>query len=83
MNYSVLWTHASLQMLASVWMKASDREAVTMASQRIDEQLAMDPIDFGESRREGERIGIDPPLQVLYRVLRFPKRVEFLSVAMF
>ena len=83
MNYSVLWSHTALQMLAAVWTSASDREAVTKSSQRLDILFAHHPLDIGESRDADRRIVFDPPIQVLYRVLSFPKRVEVLSVARF
>ena len=83
MNFVVLWMPTAIDTLADTWMSAPDRDAITEASQRIDILLATHPLDVGESRDADRRIVFDPPIQVLYRVLSFPKRVEVLSVARF
>lgn len=83
MNYTVVWLYAAQDMLETVWLAAADRNAVTAASDRIDRQLAADPLDAGESRDGTDRLVIDRPLQVLCRVFAAERRVEVFSVAAF
>jgi hypothetical protein len=70
MIYEVEWLHSALDELAGIWIKAtpSQRQAITAASHAIDQQLAMNPEDHGESRPKGRRIHFSPPLGVSYRV---------------
>ena len=63
-----------------MWTAARDRDAVTAASYRIDQRLAADPLDCGESREGDERLVFEPPLQVLFRVVAGDRRVEVISV---
>lgn len=80
MNYTVTWLPQALTMLADTWAAATDRNAVTAASYRIDQRLADDPLDVGESRHENYRLGFEPPLQVFFRVFAGLRRVEVVSV---
>lgn len=66
MKWSVIWTIATQQRLASIWINAPDRQAVTDAANRIDSLLARSPETAGEERDPGERLVIDGPLAVLY-----------------
>ena len=68
MNYMVLWTSSAEGLLAQIWMDATDRDAVTAASNSIDAKLREDPVHAGESRRRKARILIVPPLAVYFRV---------------
>jgi plasmid stabilization system protein ParE len=67
-NYTVLWTPAAEQRLTTIWTEATDRREVTDAAQRIDEALATNPEDCGESRSSGRRIILVPPLGVTFEV---------------
>jgi hypothetical protein len=42
-RYTVGWRDKALQQLAQIWNGATDRVAVTRASDRIDRELATDP----------------------------------------
>jgi len=68
MNFKVLWRPSALNALADIWTNASDKNAVTRASNTLDRRLATNPLDLGESRDGNERIGFEPPLQILFRV---------------
>lgn len=68
MNYTVVWQPSAVQLLAGLWTDAGDRDGMTMATNRIDSELARDPLGVGESRASGRRILIHTPLAVLYRV---------------
>ncbi len=83
MNYTVIWLFGAQEMLAAVWTAAADRNEVAEASFRIDRMLAVDPLDFGESRDANRRLAFDPPLQVMFRVFAGDKRVEVVSVGAF
>ena len=70
MNYTVIWTAVAQQRLAAAWLAAADRNAVTAASHRIDQVLAADPLNFGESRASSvNRIGYVPPLGFTFDVV--------------
>jgi plasmid stabilization system protein ParE len=67
-KFTVLWSFAALNELAEIWLKASDRQAVTDAAQAIDKLLEADPMEVGESRAGGRRILINSPLVVIFNV---------------
>lgn len=83
MNFTVIWVVHAQDQLAEIWMAATDRNAVTAASYRLDQQLADDPLNLGESRGGIERIAFEPPLRILFRVLEPDRRVEVHEVALF
>lgn len=83
MNYTVIWLNAALAELATAWMNATDRSAVTAASHRIDTRLADDPVNEGESRTGNRRITFEAPLRVLFRVFEADRKVEVISAAAF
>ncbi len=80
MIYTVLWTRNAEQKLAAIWLAASDRAAVTAAAHRIDQLLRNDPDQQGESRDQGRRVLVDPPLGVMFRVQPDDRQVYVLSV---
>jgi len=53
MNYSVDWTPAARATLATIWIGAVDRQAVTLAQARMDRLLAVDPLRNGAPLSEG------------------------------
>lgn len=67
MNYTIIWIPAFAR-LAGFWTSATDKNAVTAASHRIDQVLATNPAAFGEDRPPDWRIGFDPPLGVVFEV---------------
>jgi len=66
--YRVRWTRKASNQLAAIWTNASDQNAVTVASHRIDRALALDPEHIGEDRPKNRRIIFEPPLVVFCRV---------------
>ena len=68
MKYTVLWQEKAEQSLAGIWMRSSDRDAVTRAAQEIDRELQTHPVDIGESRSSGERVFFSRPLGVAYSI---------------
>jgi hypothetical protein len=64
-NYTVTWTPTAEQELAAVWLAASDRDAVTTDSHRLDQDLARDPYDRGFERNASvNRTATDLPLGI-------------------
>jgi hypothetical protein len=74
MDWNVVWLPDAEEELARCWLSSPDRQRLTFAADQIDKQLQRDPEDIGESRAEGRRILIVPPLTVTYRV-RLDERV--------
>ena len=68
--FTVRWRRSALNELASLWTAADSarRQAITTASRAIDLELQRDPQEKGESRPEGRRILLIPPLGVTFRV---------------
>jgi hypothetical protein len=81
MSFTVIWLNRATGQLTDLWMTAPDRAGVTAASNRIDRQLAVDPYQVGESRGGSLRIGIEAPIQILFRVYFRERRVEVYRVA--
>jgi hypothetical protein len=80
MKFTVFWTDSAEAELAAIWTKATDRTAVTRAAKQIDDQLAIDPMNAGESRDGDERVVFEPPLGVLAEVREADCLVKVLHV---
>jgi hypothetical protein len=80
MNFTVEWLPDAEQELATIWTGASNRKAVTQAAYVIDQRLASNPENEGESRPKNRRILFCKPLGVLFRVLIDEKLVQVLHV---
>jgi plasmid stabilization system protein ParE len=79
MRYSVAWDDSALEDLADLWTQAADRQAVRDAANRVDGELAFSPetrgVDF-----YGDRLLVEPPLQVVYKVVPADRKVIILQV---
>lgn len=42
MNFTIAWLKSAQDLLASIWIEASNRQAITDASDAIDAQLRID-----------------------------------------
>jgi hypothetical protein len=81
MNYAVHWTEAALNELAAAWTAATDRNAVTAASHRLDLDLAADPFAIGLARNSSvNRTAVDLPLGVDYEIIEDDKTVRVVRV---
>jgi hypothetical protein len=69
----------------ALWIGAdsAQRQAITAASHVIDQRLKADPVNEGESRPNGRRITIVPPLAVRYRVEDDGLTVNVMHVQLF
>ncbi len=66
--FSVRWTSSARDGLATAWIEAKDRNAVTEAVVQIDTILAKDPENAGESRDLGRRLLLQIPIGVFFKV---------------
>jgi hypothetical protein len=75
-KYTVTWAPSAERHLAVLWAAASDRDAVSRASNTIDFFLARDPESRGEPSFDTVRVLTVPPLGVDFEV-REPDRIVF------
>ncbi len=66
MKYQVHWVSEAEDELASIWIRAADRNQIMQAAFAIDEVLRDSPNDAGELRSEGRRVLLHPPLGVTF-----------------
>jgi plasmid stabilization system protein ParE len=80
MNFTVIWNRRALNQLAAIWTNAADRAAVTAAADRMDAELAVDPLHAGESRHGRYRVLLEWPLSILFWVDSARRTVRVVSV---
>jgi hypothetical protein len=66
--FAVHWDKSAEMELARIWLYAPDPKAETVASARIDEILALDPVSYGRALSEGLCKLAVPPLTVYYSI---------------
>ena len=81
MSYSVAWTPAARATLATIWIGAADRQAVTIAQARMDRLLAVDPLKNGTPLSEGLYAIEIHPLRALFEVDATGKFVSIVSLS--
>ena len=79
MRYTVVWLAFTEATLAKLWIRATDRQAVSDAADRIDVALSRDP------ETKGTPLGNffvreDDPLSVLYQVDPGDRMVRVIGV---
>ena len=79
MRYTVVWSPLAQDQLALVWLRASDRPAVTAAQHRVDQLLRVAP-DAQGIPFFGARALVVPPLRVRYSVNALDMIVEVFDV---
>ena len=80
MKFTVIWKPAAETQLATIWLEASDREAISSACQSIEAALGQTPELTGESRPLDCRVAFVAPLVVMFRVSVDDRLVEVASV---
>jgi hypothetical protein len=80
MIYTVTWTTRALQMLADIWNRSKQRNALTAASYQIDNILRDDPDLVGRHRYDTVREFYFAPLGVEFEVIEPDRQVVVLSV---
>jgi hypothetical protein len=83
MNWQVRWRRIAREQLATIWLAAADRNAVTAAAHRVDQLLLRDPFGCSESREGNRRILLEAPLAVTFRVDENRNRMTVLAVRSF
>lgn len=83
--FRVRWKRSAVNELANLWTQANavQRQAITGASHRIDQQLQADPYAESESRPGGRRILLVAPLGVTFRIEADGQTVSVLRVWLF
>ena len=83
--FNVGWLQTALDGLTDLWTRADakGRKAITAASHELDQLLAKDPRDAGESRSSSVRIVFVYPLAVRYRIETDGRTVTVLHVRTF
>jgi len=80
MNFTVVWTPEAEHHLATIWLAATDKNAVTRASNAIDIALASTPNALGVAVFDTVREYAHPPLAVEYEVIDPDREVVVLTV---
>jgi hypothetical protein len=79
-NFTVVWSPEAEQQLASVWLAAADRNAVTHAANAIDVALAANPHGIGVLVFDTVREYTCTPLGVEFEIIDADCRVIVLTV---
>ena len=79
MKYTVVWELGAQDELIEIWLRASDRSAVSNSSDWIDRALRIDPESKGHPLGE-HRILVDPPLAASFRVYPDDRMVTVFQV---
>jgi plasmid stabilization system protein ParE len=74
-NFTIIWSEAAIQDLARIWLQVIDRNAITRASNDIDQLLSRNPQFVGESRIGNQRVTYADPLGVRFEVVLDDLRV--------
>jgi hypothetical protein len=68
MTYTVIWSHAAKNQDAELWLAATDRNAISRATNQIDRLLRQSPKASAIYLREGLWKVIVPPLAAIFEV---------------
>ena len=80
MNWKVVWKPEAERRLTSLWLDSANREAIRSAADQLDELLALDPENAGESRERNRRIVLIHPLAARVAVYASLRTVLVLAV---
>lgn len=69
-RFTVVWSQEALDEIAQLWIAADGelRNAIMTAWHKVDEILANEPMNVGESREIGRRVMFEYPLAVKFKV---------------
>ncbi len=80
MKYTVVWSQAALDKLATIWSDDEDRSEIAAASDEIDRVLRISPRSQGESRQGSVRVLFAGPLGTDYEIFEEDRVVQVLIV---
>jgi len=76
MNYQVIWQAIAEDELASIWLAAAGRNAVSEAAVWFDSRLSRQPLTFGESRDSSlHRVAYRGFIGIEFEIIEDDKRV--------
>lgn len=81
-RYTVVWHQAARDELAELWLASDDRQAITVAANAIDSQLAVDPETKGRGLEGDLRELGAAPLRVEFAVSELDRQVKVLQIAL-
>lgn len=81
MNYGVKWSRSTRLSLASIWLVAPNRNAVTKAQARIDHLLSVDPVSHSQPVSEGLFAIEVHPLRVIFELNEVTRTVEIVGIS--
>lgn len=64
MTWTLTYTAAAKDELATIWMDATDRQVIADAANAIERELRLEPLNVGESRDGNRRLVIKAPIAV-------------------
>ena len=76
----MVWIKSVHHEVGEIWLAASDRNAVTRASDEIDRELAIEAENKGKALSEGLRVYDAPPLRAVYSVDSANRLVEICRI---
>ena len=81
-KFTVIWSQEALDEITVTWVAAESelRKAILDAWHKVDEILADDPANVGESRESDRRIFFEYPLSVVFKVEMGTATVRLLQV---
>jgi hypothetical protein len=79
MKWTLLWVADTEDRLADIWLQAEDRQAITLATDRIERELRHNPEHKGEEFY-GDRIFQYGPLAVIYQLRPDDLQVRIIQV---
>ena len=80
--FESFWLESALDRLAIIYVAADtpDRARLAEGVERLNNRLASDPLDVGESRAGGFRVAFTPLLMVYFHVDEMKRRVRVTDV---
>lgn len=79
-RFTVVWDPAIENQLAELWIRRSDRYAISRAADRIDLELSTDAEDKGHPVGDRLRVLLVTPLDVLFEVLPDDRMVRIVDL---
>ncbi len=80
MKFTVGWTSDAKRDLTRYWLDARDRVSINEAAADIEQSLATNPLEVGESRAGNVRVLIVEPLAVIFSVRPADRLVKVVQV---
>lgn len=81
-RYTVVWHTDAQDQLATIWIQASDQNAVTLAADTIDRELADGPATKGRPVGDRLRCLRESPLEVLFEVVEMDRLARVVGVSL-